>query len=286
MTFEEQCDAKRAEILRKAQKYVADGIHYLWGAGGQIPSPAGPVKLVSPILDGDQIKEATFCAAVNRVSNRDWVCTGRFRHADVKSPFEKVAIPAGLQPNETSPSVKALRAFIDRAPTLGDQYAWNTKSELTPRRVLGDVKDYGHGEALLEGAVVWGESCNGVAHFDCGHFVQKVVREVCGTPLESEDLRDFFEKQRPATRLFNEPMYDEVNPGNPMRPADILVYRRHYAFAISNEFETFRPVSRYKVVQAESATFGGNFGKIHKGESLLGCVRLSGVTLLNRPSRK
>jgi hypothetical protein len=148
---------------------------------------------------------------------------------------------------------------------------------LTPRLVQGDsIMDYMTSPATnLTGAVVWGEGCDDTQHFDCGGFVRHVVRKVCGLPIDG--ISDNPER----LNLVGEKMGSLVAEGDPMLPADILVYPGHIAFATEKcAGQNYNKHQAYEVAQAESAVFGVNVKQ--RGGTSQKCIRLSTSTLLNK----
>ena len=252
-------DQRRREILSFAQSLANDGAHYLWGAEALKPTRTGggfaPVALAQPA-------NATFCAATNTVSGQVFVCAGRCsRRAG-----------GGLIPAPDGDT--RLKTFMAQwAGKPHSQYGWG--DELTPRLVKGDsIMDYARGIDLTD-KVVWGEGCDETLHFDCGGFVRWVVRQVCGVTIKGiSHLQD------PATMLTpkNTPMARLVKSGEPLWPADIVVYDggTHIAFAIADDKPLYVQGSKssYKVAQAECATDGVNYGETHTAKATK-CIRLS-----------
>ena len=158
-----------------------------------------------------------------------------------------------------------------RAPS--SQVGWS--SDLTPRVVKGDsITDYDTGTNVTN-AVVWGEGCDDTQHFDCGGFVKYVVSKVCGAWIEGISAKP------DMPNLVGEPMGTLVAEGDPILPADILVYAGHIAFAIGSTSQPYNKSQGYPVAQAESAVYGVNYGKTHSQKSQK-CIRLSPSTLLRR----
>jgi len=252
-------EQRRQEILNFAQGLARDGAHYLWGAEGLRPSRTGggfaPVALDPPA-------NATFCAATNTVNNQVFVCAGRCSR---RTGGGLIASP------DTDARLKAFLAQWAGKPY--SQYGWG--DELTPRRVKGDnIMDYARSIDLTD-QVVWGEGCDDTLHFDCGGFVRWVVKQVCGvTILGISHLPN------PATMLTpkNASMASLVKAGEPLWPADILVYDggTHIAFAIADDKPLYVEGSKssYKVAQAECATDGVTYGDTHSAKATK-CIRLS-----------
>ncbi len=273
-SLEQQCAQKRHDILSLAKRLADEGAHYLWNGWGEKPSINGRVSYAPVVLDPARPQETCFCAATINVDNVQYVCAGRFRHADLRTvpPANKFATPKIGAPDPAS--AKLLQAFIDKyGNNPSSQIGWGF--ELTPRSVQGkDVMDY-ESHTNLAGLVVWREGCDDTQHFDCGGFVRYVARTVCGVSIDG--ISGDPEKKN----AFGEPRGIVVNEGDDMLPADILVYPGHIAFAIVSTPQKYSRVSDYEVAQAESAVYGVNYGKKHTEHSTK-CIRLSPSTLLNK----
>jgi hypothetical protein len=273
-SLEQQCTQKRNDILALAKRLADDGAHYLWNGWGEKPSVNGRVSYAPVVLDPDRLQETCFCAATIEVNHVQYVCAGRFRHADLRAvqPANKFATPKVGPPDPAS--AKLLQAFIEKnGKNPSSQVGWGF--DMTPRAVQGkDVMDY-ESKTNLAGLVVWGEGCDDTQHFDCGGFVRYVVRNVCGVSIDG--ISDKPEKEN----AFGEPRGILINEGEDMLPADILVYPGHIAFAIVSTPQKYYSVNDYAVAQAESAVYGVNYGKTHHQHSTK-CIRLSPSTLLNR----
>jgi len=273
-SVEQLCTQKRNDILSFAKRLADDGAHYLWGANGEKPTANGPVSYAPVVLDIDKLQETCFCAASINYGGVQYVCAGRFRHADLRGaqPAQKIAMPKVGPPDPNS--AKQLQAFIEKNENnSSSQIGWGF--DLTPRSVQGkDVMDY-ETRTNLADIVVWGEGCDDTQHFDCGGFVRYVVRKVCAVPI------DGISANPDKKNVLGEPMGNLGAEGDDMLPADILVYPGHIAFAIVNTPQKYSTVSDYAVAQAESAVYGVNYGKTHSEHSQK-CIRLSPSTLLNR----
>jgi hypothetical protein len=252
-------EQRRQEILNVAQSLAKDGAHYLWGAEGLKPTRTGggfaPVAL-------DRPANATFCAATNTVGGQIFVCAGRCSRRT----------GGGLIPAPDTDS--RLAAFLTQwAGKPHSQYGWG--DQLTPRLVKGDnIMDYARNIDLTD-KVVWGEGCDDTLHFDCGGLVRWVVLQVCGVIIKGISLLT-----DPATMLTpkNTPMARKVKSGEPLWPADIVVYDggKHIAFAIADDKPLYVEGSKssFKVAQAECATDGVNYGETHNATATK-CIRLS-----------
>lgn len=253
-------EQRRLETLSFAQGLAKDGAHYLWGAESLKPNRTGggfaPVAL-------DRPANATFCAATNAVNGRIFVCAGRCAR---RTGGGRIVSP------DTDTRLKAFVTLWGGKPT--SQYGWG--DELTPRVVKGDnVMDYAANVSLTD-KVVWGEGCDDTLHFDCGGFVRWVVKQVCGVTIAGiSHLPD------PATMLTpkNIPMARLVKAGEPLWPADIVVYDggTHIAFAIADGKPSYveGSTSSYKVAQAECAT-GRSYlrgAALRKGDEVYPFVR-------------
>jgi hypothetical protein len=251
-----------------------DGAHYLWGAAGDKPSTNGAVRYAPVVLDPDRPEQSSFCAATITVSNVVYVCAGRFRHDGLATakPAKKIAVPSVGPPEDLSR--RELLAFIEKnGKNPASQVGWGF--DLTPRVVKGDsIIDYSTSTNVTN-AVVWGEGCDDTQHFDCGGFVRYVVKKVCGVPI------DGISANPGGKNILGEPMGTLVEEGDPMLPADILVYAGHIAFAIGSPSQLYSKVTKYAVAQAESAVYGVNYGRTHSQQSQK-CIRLSASTLLNK----
>ncbi len=273
-SLEQQCTQKRNDILAYCKRLADDGAHYLWGAAGDKPSTNGAVQYAPVVLDPSQPGQTCFCAATITVNKVVYVCAGRFRHGDLATtkPAQKIATPPVGPPDANS--LKELLSFIEKnGKNPASQVGWGF--DLTPRVVKGDsIMDYSTSTNVTN-SVVWGEGCDDTQHFDCGGFVRHVVRKVCGVPIDGISLN-------PAGKnILGEPMATQLEEGDTILPADILVYAGHIAFAIGTPSQTYSKVSKYAVAQAESAVYGVNYGKTH-GQASQKCIRLSASTLLNR----
>ena len=277
-TIEQECTQKRNDILACAQRLADVGSHYLWGANGEKPG-TGSVAYAPVVLDASKPEQSTFCAATITVANVVYVCAGRFRHKDLSaaSPSKKIALTSGSPVNKQDPSISKLFEFIDKnAKNPGSQIGW--PSDLTPRLVKGDsIMDYDTGTDVTNG-VVWGEGCDDTQHFDCGGFVRYVVRKVCGVAIDG--ISGDPGKKNPH----GEALGTQLNEGDTMLPADILVYAGHIAFAVGAPAKPYNPHSKYALAQAESADYGVNYNKTHSQKAQK-CIRLSPSTLLNRKIR-
>jgi hypothetical protein len=272
--LEQQCVQKRNDILAYCKRLADDGAHYLWGAAGDKPSTNGAVQYAPVVLDSDKPQQSCFCAATITVGNVVYVCAGRFRHDDLGStkPARKIAVPAVGPPDDAA--LKELQAFIEKnKKSPASQVGWGF--ELTPRSVKGDsIMDYSTSTNVTN-AVVWGEGCDDTQHFDCGGFVRHVVKKVCGVPIDGISMNPG------GKNILGEPMGMLVEEGDPIFPADILVYAGHIAFAIGSPSQPYSKLTKYAVAQAESAVYGVNYGKTHSQQSQK-CIRLSASTLLNK----
>jgi len=252
-------EQRRQEILDFANSLAKAGAHYLWGAEGQKPSRTSatfaPVAL-------DRPAEATFCAATATVEGTVYVCAGRCSR---RAGGGLIAAP------DTDTRLKTFIAQWQGKPH--SQFGWG--DDLTPRLVKGnEIMDYARG-VDLSGKVVWGEGCDDTLHFDCGGFVRYVVTQVCGVTIKGiSHLAD------PATMLTprHTPMARKVKAGEPLWPADIVVYDggKHIAFVIADDKPVYieQASSSYKVAQAECATDGVNYGEKHTAKATK-CIRLS-----------
>jgi len=83
-SVEQLCTQKRNDILSFAKRLADDGAHYLWGANGEKPTANGPVSYAPVVLDVDKLQETCFCAASINYGGAQYVCAGRFRHADLR----------------------------------------------------------------------------------------------------------------------------------------------------------------------------------------------------------
>ena len=72
-----------------------------------------------------------------------------------------------------------------------------------------------------------------------------------------------------------------MEEGDPILPADILVYAGHIAFAIGSPSQSYSKLTKYALAQAESAVYGVNYSRTHSQQSQK-CIRLSASTLLNK----
>jgi hypothetical protein len=273
-SLEQQCIQKRNDILAYCKRLADDGAHYLWGAAGDKPTTNGAVQYAPVVLDANKPEQTCFCAATITVNKVVYVCAGRFRHDGLANakPARKIAVPATGPPDANS--LKELLGFIEKnGKTPTSQIGWD--SDLTPRVVKGDsIMDYSTSTDVTN-AVVWGEGCDDTQHFDCGGFVRHVARKVCGVPIDGISMN-------PGQKnILGEPMATLVEEGDPILPADILVYAGHIAFAIGSPSQAYSKLTKYAVAQAESAVYGVNYGKTHSQQSQK-CIRLSASTLLNR----
>lgn len=267
--------ARRQSILQYAKQLADEGAHYLWGADGSKPGAGGNVRLKKYKLDVNDLGHTTFCAATTRAQGEDlamydFVCAGRCSHPGMlgkKNPASgKIANPAS--DTELIRFVQQKDAIRNREVGWGDA--------LTPRRVEGDsVTDYERaGKPELVGHVVWGEGCDDTRHFDCGSFVRHVVQRVCHVSIDGITRQNLAVWKNPWGQL----MARNVAKGEPMLPADILVYPGHVAFAIDGG-QKYDTGHEYFVAQAESAVYGVNYRKVHHGANTK-CIRLSDTTLL------
>ena len=275
-SLEQECNQKRNDILAYAFRLADEGAHYLWGANGEKPATKGTVQYAPVVLDSDNPEKSSFCAASIVVGGITYVCAGRFRHDDLASskPARKIAITATGPANKDDAAMKDLLSFIEKnRSNPSAQVGWGF--DLTPRLVKGDsIMDYSTNTDVTN-AVVWGEGCDDTAHFDCGGFVRYVVRKVCGVPI------DGISANPGQNNILGEPMATLVQEGEPMLPADILVYAGHIAFAMGVPAQNYNKHTSYALAQAESAVYGVNYGKKHSQTSQK-CIRLSASTLLNR----
>jgi hypothetical protein len=272
--LEQLCNQRRNDILAYAKRLADDGAHYLWGAAGDKPTANGAVQYAPVVLDANKPELSCFGAATITVSNVVYVCAGRFRHDGLAAakPARKIAIPAVGPPDAIS--TKELLAFIEKnGKNPASQVGWG--DDLTPRFVKGDsIMDYSTSTNVTN-AVVWGEGCDDTQHFDCGGFVMHVVRKVCGVPIDGISMNPG------GKNILGEPMGTLVEEGDPILPADILVYAGHIAFAIGSPSQSYSKLTKYAVAQAESAVYGVNYGRTHSQQSQK-CIRLSASTLLNK----
>jgi hypothetical protein len=94
-SVEQLCTQKRTDILSFAKRLADDGAHYLWGANGEKPAANGTVSYAPVVLDTDKLQVTCFCAAIINYGAVQYVCAGRFRHADLRGaqPAQKIAMP-------------------------------------------------------------------------------------------------------------------------------------------------------------------------------------------------
>jgi cell wall-associated NlpC family hydrolase len=282
---EEQIRQKRQAILDLAQRLAKDGAHYLWGGNGDRPGE-GDVKLANAVLDPANPQNTIFCAASNQADGRTNVCAGRFRAPGLPPPpspaTDRLALAKGATVNSSSPAMQALLKFIDQYKTRpNSQTAWGF--DLTPRVLLGSgIIDYGAGGKDITGSVVWGEGCQGTQHFDCAGFVRHVVLKVCGVSIAG--ITDGAARAMAANvkevKAWGAPVGTLLAEGDPMEPADILIYPGHIAFAIAGPGVSYRKAAPYAVAQADCACFGVNYNVVH-AQASTACVRLSSRVLIN-----
>ncbi len=101
-SVEQLCTQKRNDILSFAKRMADDGAHYLWGANGEKPAANGTVSYAPVVLDTDKLQETCFCAAIINYGGVQYVCAGRFRHADLRGaqPAQKIAMPKVGPPDQ------------------------------------------------------------------------------------------------------------------------------------------------------------------------------------------
>ena len=74
-----------------------------------------------------------------------------------------------------------------------------------------------------------------------------------------------------------------LKEGEPVLPADILLYKGHIAFALGDRpGQAYSIKEKFTVLQAESAIYGLNYTKARGGHTH--CIRLSESTLLDNSS--
>jgi hypothetical protein len=255
------CNKKREEIVKYARRLADEGAHYLWGAAGEKPGENGLI-LAPPVLDKNRPKETIFCAA----TLKNCVCVGRCG-----------AIKSTKKVWDLTGENAEVAAFISRYQnTL--QVGWG--SELTPRLISGYPDknsiptDYSRGDKTsLLGKIVWGEGCDDTQHFDCGGFIRYVVKQVCSVNISG------FDNNPNLANAFGRLSYD-VDIGTPILPGDILVYHGHIAFVDFGNNTNYSRGGSFKVVHAEGAVSGVNYGRTRTGD--IRCIRLSSATLLKR----
>lgn len=263
-------DERRTAILALAKQLADQKAHYLWGAEGQTPSSRAPYYFapVSVSSDPAAFKSTTFGAAwLHDATGSPFVCAGRCFAAS--SPAAAV-----IAHPETDPKLKDFVAKYHK--THPSQYTY--PEPLTPRVIVGsgdgEPMDYTTGTPRhLAGTLVWGESCNGKLHFDCGGFIRWVVKQVCGMSIAGISTNPT--QQNPL----GQPMGRVLTKDDTVMKADILVYPGHIAFATGDPALKYDPKGRYNVAQADCATNGVTYGTPHNADNTSG-IRLSDSTLI------
>ncbi|HKT07056.1 MAG TPA: hypothetical protein VJR24_04090 [Gemmatimonadaceae bacterium] len=264
-------DERRTAILALARKLADQKAHYLWGAEGQTPSSRAPYYFapVSVGSDPATFKSTTFGAAwLHDATGSPFVCAGRCFDAAPSPAAAIIAHP------ETDPKLKE---FVEKYhKTHPSQYTY--PEPLTPRVIVGsgdgEPMDYTTGTPRhLAGTLVWGESCNGKQHFDCGGFIRWVVKQVCGMSIAGVSTNPT------QQNALGQPMGRFLTKDDTVMKADILVYPGHIAFATGEPALKYDPKGRYKVAQADCATNGVNYNATHPADNT-SCVRLSDSTLI------
>lgn len=271
MSYDDAANFKRQEILRLARKLASDGAHYLWGAEGLMPARGSRAFFAPVMLNPAYPRDTTFCAAKLRVEGVDYVCAGRCMHSDLIGVDPEPKLVSDPEHNAT------LLAFIEKyRDNSTAQYGWGF--QLTPRKVLGkEIMDYRHNTLISEN-VVWGEGCDETLHFDCGGLVRYVVKQLFGFSITGISMLP-----NPSTMKnpWGGPVAQLVKSGETILPADIVVYEGHIGFATGEEGATFGSTDAIKLAQAESATEGVNYNKVHKGKPTK-IIRLSTSTLVGQ----
>jgi cell wall-associated NlpC family hydrolase len=134
-------------VAGEAKKFKAAGAHYLWGAQGD-----GTAHILTPDRKGPPDSNTFMrCATLWAGNPASGVCAGRSGADDVKR-----------KPHwDGNPGTPA-------ASCLWPRYFTDTSTDNSPKENGG------------QGFLVWGEDCNGKAHFDCAGFVRQCFRLALG----------------------------------------------------------------------------------------------------------
>jgi hypothetical protein len=222
----------RLAIVQLARSFVPRA-HYLWGTAGNTPGSgdgnAGGGKMSAATMrapglspsEQDRDKVLGVCMAVQPHFDGYNTCAGRSR---------------GKGAAALEPFLEACRQKLDGGQT--DQTTWpgGGGGALFPR------KYYFRGELAAGGAVVWGESCAGVRHFDCVGLVNYCYAKHWYRGAFGLDIPFFRNPQSGTVPL--------TGSGDLM-DADILVKPGNGHIGM-----LFRNGQAWSVVQAESTEIG------------------------------
>jgi hypothetical protein len=158
VTFESEAEIRKS-IVTLARSFVSTA-HYLWGTAGNEPgkgngNPGGGKQMAAKMRDYSlDPKEAA----------REKVLAVRTAVQPVFDGYNTCAGRSGLYKDapDLDAFVKACQDAIAKGTT--DQTKWDGAG---PRKTLFPRKYYFRGNIQNSGAVVWGDSCDGVPHFDC-----------------------------------------------------------------------------------------------------------------------
>jgi hypothetical protein len=216
------------QLILEARQHL--GCHYVNGAygaipmsdesqdGGGLPNRPGGVVLIADAKRLDPTVQSKLNAiavkAATMTVKEYCVCAGRYLNAGGST---------------ITPEDGDLKGYLS---SLGkDPKSWpNYKTKLTPRR------SYGPGE---NGALVWGEDCTGIRHFDCITYVNYCMSQIqgpttfsidqwSGAPESREPLTDEEKKKKKAIMKWVAPVtgrtvYRLPNPSVQPQDGDIAV---------------------------------------------------------------
>ncbi len=162
MTIEEI----RFQIVTTAFEVQSKGSHYLWGSAGDIPdldtsglSQPGIKSQIANIFAASQNcneQHPQVMTAETSVAGKKFVCAGSYKNFSTGNPVDM----------NNADEANTLSAYLTSLNNIPVEEWQIQKGELTPR--------------LYNNAVVWGQDCRSVAHFDCVGFVNYCVSQALG----------------------------------------------------------------------------------------------------------
>lgn len=234
---------KGAKLIEIAKSYV--GSHYLNGSYGEIPGEPGSgwrprgLKLIrshsrlDPKYNYDNPKLNIAVSAAEMTVKTYCVCAGSW-----------ATIKGGRPADANAPD---LNNYLNTLRSTSDTSLWMPFFQrFTPRRAFGPGQN---------GALVWGESCTGIHHFDCITYINCCLMELKGSEYTFEILQW---RDNPAMTGSTVYALGSLNSSFKLEDGDILIKtvpHEHIAF-VSKDGQVFQAADTdLGVISSEKGAF-------------------------------
>ena len=238
---------QRQLIINEALSYVGDS-HYLWGTAGHTPNNADGAKykpyVVAKMKTDSLNKQAPYIkTAYTMVGKQTFTC-------------------AGCAKIYSQPAIEETKTFLDGGESPRPEW-------MSPRVYVFGDKPQAIGRAC--NGIVWGESCDGVRHFDCIGLVNYCISQFMKNQKFGTSIVEFM--TRPTNYGFV-----EVSDKNDILNADVVGQYStgsgwHHIGMVYMEGQTA------KIVQAEESPVGVTSDHVYNPNNWTKRIRLMDIML-------